>query len=99
MASIRLAVVVGVLVLVCAISLGDGLRMSNGPKKCCFEFAVQQLPRGRILEYTKTSTRCSNQGVLFRTIAGRQVCANPSDSWVQNYMKHFDRKNMKKQNL
>ncbi|MBN3272545.1 CCL4 protein, partial [Polyodon spathula] len=94
MTSIRLAVVV--LVLLCAISLGDGLRMSNGPKKCCFEFAVQQLPRGRIVEYTKTSPRCSNQGVLFRTHAGRQVCANPSDSWVQNYMKYFDRKNMKK---
>ncbi|XP_041123941.1 C-C motif chemokine 4-like [Polyodon spathula] len=90
MTSLRLAVVV--LVLLCAISLGDGFRMSSGPKKCCFEFSVQQLPIGRIVEYTKTSPRCSNQGVLFRTHAGRQVCANPSDSWVQNYMKYFDRK-------
>uniref|UniRef100_A0A673XZK7 ZP domain-containing protein n=1 Tax=Salmo trutta TaxID=8032 RepID=A0A673XZK7_SALTR len=40
--------------LVCCV----GLCIASGPNKCCFTFAERQIPRGRVVGYTKTSQQC-----------------------------------------
>ncbi|XP_071750812.1 C-C motif chemokine 4-like [Centroberyx gerrardi] len=88
MAAPRLALSVFVLLLA-AIALSEGMR-GPGPKRCCFRFTDKQLPKGRVTGYIRTSQKCSNPAVLLQTVAGRQLCARPSDSWVKNIISYLD---------
>ncbi|MBN3298223.1 CCL14 protein, partial [Amia calva] len=95
MRSVRPALPFCLLVLLGMLALGEGLRMANGPRRCCYKFAERQLPRGRIVSYSKTSLQCTNPGVLFKMQAGQEVCARASDRWVLDYVKFFDSKSQK----
>uniref|UniRef100_A0A8C7RX76 C-C motif chemokine n=1 Tax=Oncorhynchus mykiss TaxID=8022 RepID=A0A8C7RX76_ONCMY len=88
----RLAMLSVLVLVLSAITFTEGLRMASGPKKCCFTFADRQIPRGRVVGYTKTSQQCSNPAILFKTRAGRQVCARSSDRWVKDYINFLDSK-------
>nr|XP_027779553.1 C-C motif chemokine 4 [Marmota flaviventris] len=59
---------------------------SDPPTACCFSYALRKLPRNFVIDYFETSSLCSQPAVVFQTKKGRQVCANPSESWVQEYM-------------
>ncbi|XP_027752125.1 C-C motif chemokine 4-like [Empidonax traillii] len=57
---------------------------------CCFKFTRHELPRDRVLRHYSTSTSCPQPGIVFITTRGRQVCANPADSWVQRYLQSLE---------
>ncbi|KAM9746799.1 C-C motif chemokine 3-like [Dama dama] len=65
----------------CSASLG-----ANTPTACCFSFVSRQIPRKFVDDYYETSSQCSQPGVIFKTKRGRQVCADPSEDWVQEYI-------------
>ncbi|KAF4012067.1 hypothetical protein G4228_004073 [Cervus hanglu yarkandensis] len=65
----------------CSASLG-----SITPTDCCFSFVSRQIPRKLVDDYYETSSQCSQPGVIFKTKRGRQVCADPSEDWVQEYI-------------
>ncbi|KAL1287702.1 CCL18 [Ovibos moschatus] len=56
------------------------------PTACCFSFVSRQIPRKFVDDYYETSSQCSKPGVIFKTKRGRQVCADPSEDWVQEYI-------------
>ncbi|KAM9218605.1 C-C motif chemokine 4 [Leptosomus discolor] len=56
---------------------------------CCFIYTSHRLPRKLILRYYSTSTSCALPAIVFITKKGRQVCANPSDTWVQSYLQNL----------
>ncbi|XP_043758925.1 WAP four-disulfide core domain protein 3-like isoform X1 [Cervus elaphus] len=56
------------------------------PTDCCFSFVSRQIPRKLVDSYYETSSQCSQPGVIFKTKRGRQVCADPSEDWVQEYI-------------
>ncbi|KFP87499.1 PREDICTED: C-C motif chemokine 4-like [Acanthisitta chloris] len=58
---------------------------SNRPV-CCFSYTQHKLPQNLILRHYSTSTSCPKAAIVFITKKGRQVCANPSDTWVQSYL-------------
>ncbi|XP_027717879.1 C-C motif chemokine 4-like isoform X2 [Vombatus ursinus] len=67
-------------------SLASSVPMgSNPPTSCCFSYVNQQIPRKFVMDYYETSSLCPQPAVL-----GRQVCANPSDAWVQSYVEDLD---------
>ncbi|XP_010175032.1 C-C motif chemokine 4-like [Antrostomus carolinensis] len=55
---------------------------SDPPTSCCFTYTSRQLPRSFVVEYYETNSLCSQAAV----VKGRQVCANPEQDWVQQYM-------------
>ncbi|XP_037348746.1 C-C motif chemokine 3-like [Talpa occidentalis] len=59
---------------------------ADTPTACCFSYALRQIPRKFIVDYFETSSQCSKPGVIFQTKKNREVCANPSDGWVQEYI-------------
>uniref|UniRef100_A0A8C9QKX5 C-C motif chemokine n=1 Tax=Spermophilus dauricus TaxID=99837 RepID=A0A8C9QKX5_SPEDA len=59
---------------------------SDPPTACCFSYTLRKLPRNFVMDYFETSSLCSQPAVVFQTKKGRQVCANPSEPWVQEYM-------------
>ncbi|XP_036623530.1 C-C motif chemokine 4-like [Trichosurus vulpecula] len=63
---------------------------SDPPTSCCFSYVSQQFPRKFVTDYYETSSLCSQPAVVFQTKRGRQVCANPSDAWVQSYVEDLE---------
>uniref|UniRef100_A0A8C0Q8I9 C-C motif chemokine n=2 Tax=Canis lupus familiaris TaxID=9615 RepID=A0A8C0Q8I9_CANLF len=65
---------------------------ADTPTSCCFSYISRQIPRKFVVDYYETSSQCSKPGVIFQTRRGRQVCANPSEPWVQEYMDDLELK-------
>ncbi|XP_071621295.1 C-C motif chemokine 4-like [Heliangelus exortis] len=59
---------------------------------CCISYTHHRLPGKLILGYYSSSTSCSLQAIVFITRRGRQVCANPRDTWVQHHLKNLKQK-------
>ncbi|XP_032947687.1 C-C motif chemokine 4-like [Rhinolophus ferrumequinum] len=60
------------------------------PTACCFAYTLRKLPRKIVTDYYETSNLCSQPAVVFQTKQGKQICANPSEPWVQQYMEDLD---------
>uniref|UniRef100_G1QD66 Chemokine interleukin-8-like domain-containing protein n=2 Tax=Myotis lucifugus TaxID=59463 RepID=G1QD66_MYOLU len=56
---------------------------------CCMTYVTRQIPRKFVVAYFETSTKCPQYGVVFLTKRGRNICANPSDAWVQKYINNL----------
>ncbi|XP_066492324.1 C-C motif chemokine 4-like [Tiliqua scincoides] len=54
------------------------------PVSCCDKYTGKPLPRRLIKDYYESSSRCPQPAVVFITIKGRGVCANPREQWVQD---------------
>ncbi|NXG60668.1 CCL4 protein, partial [Hemiprocne comata] len=63
---------------------------SDPPTSCCFSYTSRQLPRSFVVEYYETNSQCSQPAVVFVTKKGREVCANPEQSWVQEYVSDLE---------
>ncbi|XP_011827479.1 PREDICTED: C-C motif chemokine 4 isoform X3 [Mandrillus leucophaeus] len=58
---------------------------SDPPTACCFSYTVRKLPRNFVVDYYETSSLCSQPAVV-----GKQVCADPSETWVQEYVNDLE---------
>ncbi|XP_072860929.1 C-C motif chemokine 3 isoform X1 [Chlorocebus sabaeus] len=63
---------------------------ADTPTSCCFSYISRQIPQNFIADYFETSSQCSKPGVIFLTKRGRQVCADPSEDWVQKYVSDLE---------
>ncbi|XP_019364173.1 PREDICTED: C-C motif chemokine 4 homolog [Gavialis gangeticus] len=63
---------------------------SDPPTACCFSYVTRQLPRDFVKDYYYTNSMCSRAAVVFTTKKGRQICANPEDSWVKEYVNDLE---------
>ncbi|KAM8815625.1 C-C motif chemokine 4 [Rhynchonycteris naso] len=63
---------------------------SDPPTACCFTYTLRQISRNFVADYYETSSLCSQPAVVFLTKKGRQVCANPSEAWVQEYISDLE---------
>ncbi|XP_005986935.1 C-C motif chemokine 4 homolog [Latimeria chalumnae] len=79
------AAVVLLLAAVCSETLAEPVA-PNTPTICCFRYQTQRIPKRAIEDYFYTSSVCSKPGLVFVTRKGREVCANPEDKWVKDYM-------------
>ncbi|XP_037664440.1 C-C motif chemokine 16 [Choloepus didactylus] len=58
----------------------------NPAPNCCVKYHEKVLPRKLVAGYTK-ALNCYLPAIIFITRKNREVCANPNDSWVQEYIK------------
>ncbi|XP_003469639.1 C-C motif chemokine 3-like [Cavia porcellus] len=63
---------------------------ANTPTACCFTYASKKIPRAYVADYYETSSQCSQPGVIFITKRGREVCADPNETWVQDYINDLE---------
>ncbi|XP_005899726.3 C-C motif chemokine 3 [Bos mutus] len=88
--SIMKAPVAALAVLLCTMALCSQVFSApfgaDTPTACCFSYVARQLSRKIVADYFETSSQCSKPGVIFQTKKGRQVCANPTEDWVQEYI-------------
>ncbi|XP_005402962.1 PREDICTED: C-C motif chemokine 3 [Chinchilla lanigera] len=85
------ALMIALLVLPCTVMLHSHEKdKAHLPSECCFSFISRQIPRNRVVYYYKTDSTCSMDAVIFLTKKGRHICANPSDPWVQDYIRDLE---------
>ncbi|XP_029782623.1 C-C motif chemokine 14 isoform X2 [Suricata suricatta] len=73
-------------------SMAESSSRPYHPAECCFRYIDKAIPRHRIADYYETSSQCSKPGVVFITKKSQSICANPSDAWVQDYIKGLKEK-------
>ncbi|KAI2582490.1 hypothetical protein G5576_019067 [Homo sapiens] len=81
-------------VLLCTMALCNQVLSAplaaDTPTACCFSYTSRQIPQNFIADYFETSSQCSKPSVIFLTKRGRQVCADPSEEWVQKYVSDLE---------
>ncbi|XP_039605903.1 C-C motif chemokine 3-like [Polypterus senegalus] len=63
---------------------------TNKPSKCCFSYVEKRIPFKMLSNYEKTRSDCTKPGIVFITIKGILVCANPEQKWVQDSVDHLN---------
>ncbi|XP_077021234.1 C-C motif chemokine 16 [Tamandua tetradactyla] len=58
----------------------------NPEPVCCLKYHEKVLPRKLVAGFTK-ALNCHLPAIIFITRKNREVCANPSKNWVQEYIK------------
>ncbi|XP_010720048.1 C-C motif chemokine 3 [Meleagris gallopavo] len=59
------------------------------PTTCCFSYVQRPIPRNIIKSAYITSSKCRLPAVILVTKKGKEICANPEESWVQNHLELF----------
>uniref|UniRef100_A0A672RGX7 Monocyte chemotactic protein 1B-like n=1 Tax=Sinocyclocheilus grahami TaxID=75366 RepID=A0A672RGX7_SINGR len=49
---------------------------------CCVEFNYRIIPLKQVVSYYWTSSTCPNHAIVFKTVAGREICVDPKTTWV-----------------
>uniref|UniRef100_A0A2I3SS61 Chemokine interleukin-8-like domain-containing protein n=1 Tax=Pan troglodytes TaxID=9598 RepID=A0A2I3SS61_PANTR len=60
---------------------------ADTPTACCFSYISRQIPQNFIADYFETSSQCSKPIFL---PTSREVCADPSEEWVQKYVSDLE---------
>ncbi|ELW61729.1 C-C motif chemokine 3 [Tupaia chinensis] len=63
---------------------------ADTPTACCFSYTSRQIPYKFIDDYYETNSQCSQPGVIFLTKKSRQICSNPAEAWVQEYITQLE---------
>ncbi|KAJ8783953.1 hypothetical protein J1605_008996 [Eschrichtius robustus] len=58
----------------------------NPPPTCCLKYHEKVLPRKMVVRYRK-ALNCYLPAIIFITRRKREICTNPKDEWVQEYIK------------
>ncbi|XP_070802680.1 C-C motif chemokine 4-like [Pituophis catenifer annectens] len=84
-ASTQTAASLALLVLV----LSSSILASYPPLICCFSYSKKMIPRNLVIDFYETEGTCSQPAVVFITQKKRQMCTDPSEQWVQDYMNYL----------
>ncbi|KAL6480735.1 hypothetical protein MHYP_G00117680 [Metynnis hypsauchen] len=68
----------------------SGTEGVNVPGKCCFRFIKVKIPVRSIISFSKTNSNCPKEAIIFHTVAGKEQCADPKESWVQEHMRKLN---------
>ncbi|XP_015264627.1 PREDICTED: C-C motif chemokine 4 homolog [Gekko japonicus] len=63
---------------------------TDPPTHCCFRYSSKPIPLRLLVDYYRTSERCSSPAIVFITRKGREICANPAQRWVQDYISRLE---------
>ncbi|XP_049628716.1 C-C motif chemokine 4-like [Suncus etruscus] len=75
-----------ILIAVCCSPTYSAPIGSDPPTACCFSYFSGKLKREFVVDYYETSSLCSEPAVVFITKKNKQICTNPTESWVQEYV-------------
>ncbi|XP_023602038.1 C-C motif chemokine 17 isoform X1 [Myotis lucifugus] len=61
----------------------------NVGRECCVEYFKGAIPVRRVVRWYRTSEECPRAAVVFVTVQGRSICANPKETTVKKAVKYL----------
>uniref|UniRef100_W5MVN6 C-C motif chemokine n=2 Tax=Lepisosteus oculatus TaxID=7918 RepID=W5MVN6_LEPOC len=77
------------LAALCAPALSQN---SNLPSECCFNYYPKRIFKRLVVKYELTRKDCSKKGVIFTSMKGFRICADPRIDWVKQVISYLDEK-------
>lgn len=71
------------LLALCSSAVAQLLDSDGLPTTCCLSYVQRPVPRSLIASAYITSSKCRLPAVILVTKKGKEICANPEESWVQ----------------
>ncbi|NWJ10652.1 CCL13 protein, partial [Crypturellus undulatus] len=62
------------------------------PTECCLHHAKKPVRLTNLQSFYETSTECPLSAIVFVTLAGQKICADPEKSWVKRATNVLGRK-------
>ncbi|KAK1795766.1 hypothetical protein P4O66_008831 [Electrophorus voltai] len=59
---------------------------SHEPNKCCFSYFKSRIPERVVKNFELTISTCKIPGVILHTNKKLEICADPTQLWVQKLM-------------
>uniref|UniRef100_A0A673JL99 C-C motif chemokine n=1 Tax=Sinocyclocheilus rhinocerous TaxID=307959 RepID=A0A673JL99_9TELE len=51
---------------------------------CCLMLNNRMIPLKQVVSYSWTSSNCAKRAIVFKTVAGREICVDPEMTWVSH---------------
>ncbi|XP_051978650.1 C-C motif chemokine 2-like [Xyrauchen texanus] len=80
------------LVLFCSMQVSSSApnAVAMAQSTCCSEFTNRIIPLKRLVSYKQTGSSCVKQGIVFKTIFGREICVDLQKDWVRSHIVKLD---------
>uniref|UniRef100_A0A674J6F1 C-C motif chemokine n=1 Tax=Terrapene triunguis TaxID=2587831 RepID=A0A674J6F1_9SAUR len=66
--------------------------ISATPVECCFNYVTGAIQLAKLVDFYWTPRECHLAAVVLETVAGREVCADPSKPWVKRAIRVLEAK-------
>ncbi|XP_016366925.1 monocyte chemotactic protein 1B-like [Sinocyclocheilus rhinocerous] len=58
---------------------------------CCLMLNNRMIPLKQVVSYSWTSSNCAKRAIVFKTVAGREICVDPEMTWVSHLVDKVDK--------
>ncbi|XP_034378038.1 C-C motif chemokine 17 [Arvicanthis niloticus] len=83
------------MLLLAAMLLGTSLqhasaaRGTNVGRECCLDYFKGAIPIRKLVTWYRTSPECPRDAIVFVTVQGRLICADPKGKHVKKTIRHL----------
>ncbi|ELK15417.1 C-C motif chemokine 17 [Pteropus alecto] len=66
-------------------------RATNVGRECCRQYFEGVIPIRKLVTWYKTSEDCTKEAIVFVTVRGKNICADPKNMKVKKAVKYLQR--------
>ncbi|KAL1247350.1 hypothetical protein QQF64_022726 [Cirrhinus molitorella] len=80
--------------VICSVQMTSSasIELESANSECCVEFSKVKIPVKLVTSYYWTSSSCPRRAIVFKTVAGKEICVDPETTWVSGHVDKVDKR-------